>query len=325
MGPDLPWQNLSSNLLTKELSALVSLACVPIYLRELSVSGYGLIGVSNGGAVPTRPDTGRPPFQTGANGRSQVIKIDLVEGWVSTDECGHERTFPLTSREAFSLVSKAWVRAGWDTKYMYSFTWLGRPIIQLPEDMIRIQEVIWHIKPDVLIETGVAHGGSLVFYASLFKSIGRGRVIGIDVEIRPHNRRAIEEHELHPLITLIEGNSIDTSTVAEVRTLIQPDERIMVVLDSKHTKDHVLAELAGYSPLVSVGSYAVVEDGYMEAMSGAPRSQPDWSWNNPKAAVAEFVAKNPAFEIDELVFPFNEGVVTERVTLWPNAYLKRKF
>jgi cephalosporin hydroxylase len=252
-----------------------------------------------------------------------VIKIDLTEGWVSTDECGREATFPLASREAFSLVSKAWVRAGWDTKYMYSFTWLGRPIIQLPEDMIRIQEVIWRVKPDVLIETGVAHGGSLIFYATLFKAIGRGRVIGIDIEIRPHNRQAIEQHELSPLVTLVEGSSIDPQTVAKVRSMVGTDERVLVILDSKHTKDHVLAELKAYSPLVSIDSYIVVEDGCMEAMAGAPRSQPDWSWNNPKAAINEFVTRNQSFVIEEPVLPFNEGLAGDRVTLWPNGYLRR--
>jgi cephalosporin hydroxylase len=262
-------------------------------------------------------------FSKRASGDRKMIKIDLTEGWVSTDVCGHETTFPLASREAFSLISKAWVRAGWDTKYMYSFTWLGRPIIQLPEDMIRIQEVIWRVKPDVLIETGVAHGGSVIFYATLFKAIGHGRVIGIDVEIRPPNRRAIEQHELSPLITLLEGSSIEPQTVSKVRAMVRPDERVLVILDSKHTKDHVLAELEEYSQLVSLDSYLVVEDGCMEAMAGAPRSQPDWSWNNPKAAISEFLSRNQSFVAEEPVFPFNEGLAADRVTLWPNGYLRR--
>src|SRR5882762_3084605 len=118
-----------------------------------------------------------------------MIRIDKERRLVFEERADSEVSHPFASEEAFRLVSEAWLQCGWDAKYMYSFTWLGRPIIQLPEDMIRIQEVIWRARPDLLIETGVAHGGSLIFYASLFKSIGRGRVIGIDVEIRPHNRR----------------------------------------------------------------------------------------------------------------------------------------
>ena len=158
-------------------------------------------------------------------------------------------------------ISDIWLRAGWDNKYVYSFTWMGRPIIQLPEDMIRLQEVIYEVRPDVIVETGVAHGGSLVFYASLCKAMGRGRVIGVDVEIRPHNRAAIEAHALFPLITLIEGSSIEPQIVEEVKSLIKPDEKTMVVLDSNHEKQHVLAELRAYSPIVSVGSYIVAMDG----------------------------------------------------------------
>ena len=121
---------------------------------------------------------------------------------------------PLYSPEAFSALSQAWVKVGWGVKYTYGFTWMGRPMIQLPDDMIRIQEVIYRVRPDVLIETGVAHGGSLVFYASLFKAMGQGRVVGVDIEIRPHNRKAIEAHELSPYITLIEGSSTDPAVVA---------------------------------------------------------------------------------------------------------------
>ena len=151
------------------------------------------------------------------------------------------------------MITRAWLRAGWDTKYVYGFSWLGRPVIQLPEDILRIQEVIYDIKPDVIVETGVAHGGSLIFYASLCTAIGKGRVIGIDIEIRPHNRAAIEEHVLSPLISLVEGSSIDAEIVQSVKDEIGSAETVLV-LDSNHSKDHVLAELEAYSSMVTLGA-----------------------------------------------------------------------
>ena len=252
-----------------------------------------------------------------------MIKIDLEQGIVSVEENGRTREYKLDTPEAFQIVSDAWLRAGWDNKYVYSFTWLGRPIIQLPEDMIRLQEVIHAVQPDVIVETGVAHGGSLVFYASLCKAMECGRVIGVDVEIRPHNREAIESHLLAPLITLVEGSSIDPSVVAQVKSHIEPDETVMVMLDASHQKQHVLTELEAYATLVSTGSYLVAMDGIMEKLAGAPRSQEDWTWNNPRQAALEFVGANPDFAIEEPPFAFNEGNVTERVTYWPSAFIKR--
>ncbi|MFZ8804459.1 MAG: cephalosporin hydroxylase family protein [Candidatus Calescibacterium sp.] len=249
--------------------------------------------------------------------------VDFESGYVTVEEKEKIFTFPIGTEEAFMAISKAWLRSGWDTKYVYSFTWLGRPIIQLPEDMFRIQEVIYKIKPDVIIETGVAHGGSLVFYATLCKAMGRGRVIGVDIEIRPHNRRAIESHELSDFITLIEGNSVDEKTIEAVKSLVKPGEKVIVILDSNHTKQHVLAELRAYSELVSVGSYIVVCDGIMEDLVGAPRSREDWSWNNPKAAAEEFVKENDNFIIEEPEFLFNEGIITKRVTYWKSGFLRR--
>ena len=252
-----------------------------------------------------------------------MIKVDIEQGLVSVEEDGVSTTHRLDTAEAFNIISDIWLRAGWDNKYVYSFTWLGRPIIQLPEDMFRLQELIHSVRPDVIVETGVAHGGSLVFYASLCKAIGHGRVIGIDIEIRPHNRAAIESHTLSSFITLIEGSSIDPTIVERVRSHIQPGERVMVLLDSCHSKDHVLTELSAYSKLVSPGSYIVPMDGIMEKVVGGPRTEPDWTWNNPRQAALEFVRANPEFVIEEPAFAFNEGNVSERVTYWPSAFIKR--
>lgn len=252
-----------------------------------------------------------------------MIIVDGNKLIVSHAENDVREEYDIGSPEAFRVLSRLWLRSGWDNKYVYSFTWLGRPIIQLPEDMIRLQEVIYAVQPDVIVETGVAHGGSLVFYAGLCKTMDQGRVIGVDVEIRPHNREAIESHPLASLITLVEGDSIDPSVVADVQSRIAPNERVMVLLDSCHHKQHVLEELRAYATLVSPGSYIVAMDGIMEELTGAPRSSPDWSWNNPRQAALEFVAGNPGFAIEEPPFAFNEGSVTERVTYWPSAFIKR--
>jgi cephalosporin hydroxylase len=239
------------------------------------------------------------------------------------DEHGDKREISISSPEAFRLLSQLWLRSGWDTKYVYSFTWMGRPVIQLPEDMLRIQEIIYRLKPDVLIETGIAHGGSLVFYASLFKAMNKGRVIGIDVEIRPHNRKAIEAHEMFDRITMIEGSSIDDAIVKQVRAGVKPGERGLVILDSNHTRAHVLAELRKYAQFVAVDSYIVACDGLMKEVVGAPRTRPEWVTDNPQAAVEDFLAERDDFVLEEPAFLFNEGQITERVTYWVNAFLRR--
>lgn len=237
----------------------------------------------------------------------------------------HEgRELQLSDPEAFELISKAWLRSGWDTKYVYGFSWLGRPVIQLPEDLIRIQELIHALQPDVIVETGVAHGGSLVFYAGLCAAMGKGRVIGIDIEIREHNRTAIEAHRLSPLIQLVEGSSTDSAIVEQVRSRIGASESVLVLLDSNHSQAHVAAELEAYAPLVSTGSYIVACDGIMQEVAGAPRTEPDWSWNNPISAVHAFLQHHPEFEAHEPEWPFNEGVVRQRVSYWPQAYLRRR-
>ncbi len=251
------------------------------------------------------------------------LTVDTDAATVCLEEAGTRRELPLASAEAFEWVSRAWLRAGWDVKHIWSFTWLGRPIIQLPEDMFRLQEVIWRVRPDVIVECGVAHGGALVFYAGLCRLMGQGRVIGVDVEIRPHNRAAIEAHPLAALITLVEGDSVAPATIERVRAALRPGERVMLMLDSRHSKAHVLAELAAYAPLVSRGSYAVVMDGIMGDLVGAPRAAADWGDDNPRAAALEWVRQNPAFAVEEPVFAFNEGLVRRRVTYWPDAFLRR--
>lgn len=251
------------------------------------------------------------------------IIIDNLHKTLTIERDNEQKTILLYSKEAFELISQQWLKIGWNQKYSYTFSWMGRPIIQLPEDMVRIHEVIYNIKPDVIIETGVAHGGSLIFYASLCKAIEKGRVIGIDIEIRPHNRKAIESHELFPYITLIEGSSIDNATVNHVKSLIKPDETVLVILDSNHTKQHVLNELEAYHDLVTHGSYIVVTDGIMKDLHDVPRGDPDWVTDNPANAAMEFAKKHPEFTLEQFALPFNESELTENVTYWPGAWLKR--
>jgi cephalosporin hydroxylase len=230
----------------------------------------------------------------------------------------------LTIDTAFELISDQWLKVSWNQKYSYTFTWMGRPIIQIPDDILRIQEVIYRLKPDVIVETGVAHGGSLILYASLCKAMGRGRVVGVDIEIRPHNRKAIEAHEMSPLITLVEGNSIAAETVDRVRALLKPGDKVLVILDSCHAKAHVAGELEAYQALVTPGSYIVATDGCMKDLHDVPLGRSEWREDHPTAAAAEFAAKHPEFVLEQPAWPFNESTLKKNVTHWPGAYLCRK-
>ena len=254
-----------------------------------------------------------------------ITIIDTDLDIVTIDDNGQSQTFSMGTPEAFSAVANAYLRCGWDNKYVYGFTWMGRPIIQLPDDIVRIQELIYAVRPDIIIDIGIAHGGSLIAEASLLKAMGNGRVIGVDIEIRHHNRKAIEDHEMFPLITLIEGDSTDKKTIDLISDEINKDDRVLVLLDGCHIKDHVLRELELYSPFVTVGSYIVAMDGIMKDLVGAPRSQPDWATNNPSAAAREFIKEHPRFIIEEPVPPFNEGNIESSTTYFPDGYIKRIF
>lgn len=203
-------------------------------------------------------------------------------------------------------------------KYSYNFSWMGRPIIQYPQDMIAMQEIIWDVKPDLIIETGIAHGGSLVFYASLLEIIGKGQVLGIDIDIRSHNKKAIEEHPMFKRINMLEGSSVTQEMVERAKPFTVGKEKILVCLDSNHTHQHVLDELNFYSPFVSVGSYLVVFDTIVEDLPEA--YLPNRSWgigNNPKTAVHEFLKNNDNFEIDKSID--NKLLIS----VSPDGYLRR--
>ncbi|KKP40277.1 MAG: cephalosporin hydroxylase [Candidatus Peregrinibacteria bacterium GW2011_GWC2_33_13] len=204
-----------------------------------------------------------------------------------------------------------------DYRYTYNFNWMGRPIIQLPEDIMAMQELIWEIKPDLIIETGIAHGGSLIFYSSMLELIGNGEVLGIDIDIRQHNKVEIEKHPMFKRITMFEGSSISEEMAARVHEFSKGKEKILLVLDSNHTHEHVLKELELYSSLVSRDSYLVVFDTGIE--DTAENSYPDRPWgkgNNPKTAVWEFLKTNDRFVIDK---EFESKLL---FTVSPDGYLK---
>jgi cephalosporin hydroxylase len=238
------------------------------------------------------------------------------------------------NNKPLAVTTHNWIKLANQGKYSYHFEWLGRPIIQYPQDMVAMQELIWQVKPDLIIETGIAHGGSLVFYASMLALLdmceaietnatfdpkqSKRKVLGIDIDIRPHNRTAIEAHPMASRIQMIQGSSIAPEIIEQVKRVALGYQRVLVCLDSNHTHDHVLAELEAYAPLVSVGSYCVVFDTIVEDM---PKEMfPDRPWgpgNNPKTAVREYLKTHPEFEIDKSI---QHKLL---ITVAPDGYLKR--
>jgi cephalosporin hydroxylase len=224
----------------------------------------------------------------------------------------------LTNDKKLREDSVTWLSNVSVHKYSYNFSWLGRPIIQFPQDIVAMQEIIWQIKPQVIIETGIAHGGGLIFYASMIKLLENdGIVLGIDIDIRQRNKVEIENHPMSKYIKMLEGSSTDKDIVAQVYEIAREKSPIIVVLDSLHTHAHVLAELNAYSPLVTKGSYLVVFDTVVEDMPEDFFQDRSWGkGNNPKTAVWEFLKRNDRFEIDKDI----EGKVL--ITVAPDGYLK---
>ncbi len=213
--------------------------------------------------------------------------------------------------EAFNIESNK-------AQYSYNFSWMGRPIIQYPQDMIIMQELIWEIKPDLIIETGIAHGGSLIYYASILELIGKGEVLGIDIDIREHNKQEIEKHPMFKRIKMIEGSSVSEELIEKIKTHVSEEKVIMVCLDSNHTHEHVLLELQYYSQFVTKGSYLVVFDTIVEDMPDNYLPGRAWSKaSNPKTAVWEFLKSNDAFQIDSSID--NKLLIS----VAPQGYLKR--
>jgi cephalosporin hydroxylase len=241
----------------------------------------------------------------------------LYDRHVILQMAGRRIETDIYSEEGFKALAELWTRSAWQRRISYGLTWMGIPIIQLPEDILMMHELIYKVKPDVIVETGTAHGGTAVFYASMMELLGKGRVISIDIEIRESNRLAIQAHPMRSRITLVEGSSVHDSTVSRIREMIGPDEKVLVALDSNHSCDHVRGELEKYAPLVTPGSYIVVFDGVMKILADAPDAKPGWVTDNPAAAIRDFLAEHPDFEVD----PHYNRLV---VTYCPSGFLQRK-
>lgn len=224
---------------------------------------------------------------------------------------------------ALRELSHAWLERSTRQNYSYHFEWMGRPIIQYPQDMVAVQELLWSVQPELVIETGIAHGGSLIFSASMLELIAisggaSGQVVGIDIDIRAHNRTAIETHPMFRRITMFEGSSTAPDVVAQVQEVAQGKKSVLVMLDSDHTHEHVLAELEAYAGLATVGSYCVVFDTSVELMPEDHSASRRWGkGNNPQTAVRDYLTRHPEFMIDRAL----EDKLL--ITVAPDGFLKR--
>ncbi len=243
---------------------------------------------------------------------------------MSFDKEVKERVAANGDIEELKASAHAFMSASLAPKYSYNFSWLGRPIIQYPQDVVAMQEIIWEVKPDLIIETGIAHGGSLIFFSSMLELVAAcggpkdSAVLGIDIDIRAHNRKAIEEHPMCKRIFMIEGSSIAPGVIAQARERARGRQRVLISLDSNHTHEHVLAELNAYANLTTVGSYCVVFDTIVEDMPAALAGDRPWGpGNNPKTAVREYLKLHPEFMIDRSI---GHKLL---ITVAPDGYLKR--
>ena len=229
-----------------------------------------------------------------------------------------ERIASYKTNEQLKKATASFLNEIVKNSYAYNFSWLGRPVIQIPQDLFAMQEIIWTIRPDFIIETGIAHGGSIIFFASMLELIGKGKVIGIDVDIRQHNRIEIEKHPLCRRIVMIEGSSVSEGVVDQVKSITEGAKSIFVSLDSNHTHKHVLKELELYTPFVSVGSYCVVSDtGIEDLPKDMIKDRPWGPGNNPKTAVYEYLKSTDCFEIDKAI----EHKLL--ITAAPDGFLRR--
>ena len=233
------------------------------------------------------------------------------------EEC-KKRVEAQGKNESLLKVSNEFTEATIRSGYSYNFSWMGRPIIQYPQDMIAMQEIIWEVKPDLIIETGIAHGGSLIYYASILELIGKGEVLGIDIDIREHNRVEIEKHPMYKRIKMIQGSAISDGIIEQVKTYASGKQTVMVCLDSNHTHAHVLSELQLYSPFVTVGSYLVAFDTVVEDLPADLYKDRPWTiGDNPKTAVKEFLKNSDRFVVDSMI---DHKLL---VSVAPSGYLKR--
>jgi cephalosporin hydroxylase len=249
--------------------------------------------------------------------------INNDEQLLVLEEGGLYREIPLYSREAYETLSTQWLRVGWALGSYYTFSWAGQPLLQLPEDVLRLQEVMFDLKPAVIVETGVCGGGSLLLHATVCEAMGAGRVIGIDRHIPESTRAGVESHRLSHRISMIEGDSAAPSTIEKVREIVGTSAPVMVILDSDHSLAHVSDELQSYAPLVTPGSCIVAEDGVMRDLTDVPGGSATWNFDNPATAARAFLAAHPEFEMREPAWKYNRGELRRNVTYWPDGWLWR--
>jgi cephalosporin hydroxylase len=224
----------------------------------------------------------------------------------------------MSQDEELRQLSLDWMVKADRFKYTYNFSWMGRPIIKYPNDMVAQQEIMWNLRPDLVVETGIAHGGSIIFSASMLELIGAGEVLAVDIDIREHNRVEIEKHPMFKRITMIEGSSVDPSIFAQIKTICEGKERVMVILDSNHTHEHVYQELLLYADLVSVGSYLILPDTFIEFFPKGYYNDRPWDvGNNPHTAMKKFLSERDDFVIDPR--PSGKSMITEAI----DGYLLR--
>jgi len=245
-----------------------------------------------------------------------------------------DRISTYSSNTELRAAAREFMEISADAKYSYNFRWLGRPIIQHPQDIVAVQEIIWRTRPDLIIETGIARGGSLILSASMLAMLDMSdaiesgseldprssfrRVLGVDIDIRAHNRKAIERHPMSSRIQMIEGSSIATNVIDEVKEIASGYKSVLVFLDSNHTHEHVFAELTAYAPLIKVGSYCIVFDTAIEDMPGNMFQDRPWGpGNSPKTAVREYLKEHPEFEVDKNI---QDKLL---ITVVPDGYLRR--
>lgn len=236
---------------------------------------------------------------------------------IKIDRDNYSKEVDIYSEEGLKLIAELWMKVSFQYKLMYEPTWLGIPIIQYPSDIVMMQELIWKIRPDIIVESGVAHGGAAVLYASILELLGKGKVLGIDIEIRKYNELAINSHPLSKRIELIEGSSIDPKIIKEVGQRIKGKEKVLVVLDSNHSFNHVLSEMELYSQFVSPQSYMVVMDGVQEMLYDTPSGKKEWKFDNPLAAIRRFLSEHPDWEED----PYYTRTY---ITCNPSGFLRRR-
>lgn len=251
------------------------------------------------------------------------ITIDTEAHLLQLTENGAAAEYSLFSPEAFRILSRQWIVLGWNLGHWSTFSWMGRQLLQLPDDALRLAELFWNLRPDVIVETGVYDGGSALLFASLCRLCGTGRVISIEHEFRPGVREAIRQ-AAGDLVTLIEGDSSSPETVFQVRRNIGPAERVCVFLDSGHAAQHVAAELRQFGPLVSQGCYLIVADSICPDLAHTPHGESRWSWDNPGKAVDEFLARHPEFSPERPTALFPAAADFTELSYFPGTWLRRR-